>query len=92
MSLLSSGSQLSHEQIASVLGIHRSRVGQIEKDALAKVRRALLRLGFDGSEIPYVRHALSEYADEDHLTLERKTQRRIYFRDRARRIRRANRV
>lgn len=35
---------MTHQQIAAELGVTAARVGQIERQALAKVRRALARI------------------------------------------------
>jgi hypothetical protein len=67
--------------IAQAMGLSTSAVQKIEKRALARVRTALRRLGYDGSEVPYVVHALSGYGD-DHLPSKNRRNRKEYDRRR----------
>jgi len=54
-----------YETVARSMGISRFVVAAIERRALRRVRAALSAMGFDGSEIPYVYHALGGYPTED---------------------------
>jgi hypothetical protein len=86
---LSSIKLVPYATVARELGVANKTVMLIEAVALRRVRAVFERLGYDGSEIPYVVHALAGYEDDEvraeYRTPEGRTRRRLQDRERHRR-------